>query len=95
VLLLVLAGLIAIAVWMLWWHPLMDIVSGLILGGLCIAPLAWTIRYRVRQPPGEIAAMLAATVLLVSVLHGARFDERVLQGVSHGISMQSVFLPRS
>jgi undecaprenyl-diphosphatase len=86
-LLLVFVALIAVAVWMLWWHPSMDIVCGLALGALCIAPLAAMPR---RRSSREVAAMLAAAVLLVAALHGTRFDERALEG----LSMRQVALPR-
>ncbi len=86
------AALIAVAVWMLRWHPLVDILCGLALGALCIVPLRSRLPQRAR-PPGEIAAMLTAMVVLVAAMHGARFDERALQGLSQGISMRAVLLP--
>jgi membrane-associated phospholipid phosphatase len=87
--LLALALLIAIAVWVLWWHPMLDVMCGLALGSLCLVPLTRIAMARVR-PWREVAAMLAATVLLVSLMHGTQVDDRALQAI---ISMRSIFLP--
>jgi membrane-associated phospholipid phosphatase len=89
VMLLAAETLVAIAVFALGWHPLIDVLSGLALGALCVAPLA-PIAMNRRRPRREIVAVLAAAVLLVSAMHGARFDDRAFDG----ISMKPVFLPR-
>lgn len=89
VMLLAAETLIAIAVFVLGWHPLIDVLSGLLLGAVCVAALT-PIAMNRRRPRREVATVLAAAVLLLSVMHGARFDERALDG----ISMKPVFLPR-
>lgn len=88
--LLGLETLIAISVFVLGWHPVIDIVSGLLLGAMCVGaiyPIAAT-----RQRTGtEITTILLAVILLVLTMHGARLDDQDLAG----IAMRSGALPRS
>ena len=71
---------ITLAVFLLRWHPLADMV-----GGLCLGALTLGLAQRVLDaaPPRDSRALtgvVIAVAALVMVLHGERFDDRPLNG---------------
>jgi hypothetical protein len=69
--------MIVLAVFLLVWHPLIDIVGGLLLGGACLAAA-----YRIGAPqPAEtrpMAGLALVVAALVAALHGEHLDDKRL-----------------
>jgi len=72
-----LQSMIAISVFLLAWHPLIDMVAGLLLGVVCLGAAYW------RVPPkpatlGELTGLAVAVTAVVLTLHGDRLDDKKL-----------------
>lgn len=74
--LVVLIGLIAVSTIMLEWHTDIDVVAGLLLGGVFTALLARTARVRSHSRLDGLALGFAA-LIVIAALHGFRLDVRV------------------
>jgi membrane-associated phospholipid phosphatase len=80
VLLVALQIAVTLSVFLLFWHPLTDMVAGLCLGALC---LALAHRALTAEPPAgrrALTGVVLAVAVLVTALHGERFDDRKLNG---------------
>jgi len=78
--LLALETLVTLSVFILGWHPVIDVSCGLFLGTLCIAAL-WPLAAQQSRPRTEIASLLLAVSVFVAAMHGARIDDRELTGM--------------
>jgi membrane-associated phospholipid phosphatase len=61
---------VGVAVLVLRWHPLADVIAGLALGSV----LAWVGLRHAMLDPKHLAAMLVAAGLVGAALHGTRLD---------------------
>jgi membrane-associated phospholipid phosphatase len=63
------------SVFLLRWHPLVDMAAGLLLGAACLGLAYW----RVLPAPakfGELVGLALVVASVVAVLHGERFDDK-------------------
>jgi membrane-associated phospholipid phosphatase len=63
------------SVFLLRWHPLVDMAAGLLLGAACLGLAYW----RALPAPaklGELAGLALVVASVVAVLHGERFDDK-------------------
>jgi membrane-associated phospholipid phosphatase len=63
------------SVFLLRWHPLVDLAAGLLLGAACLGLAYW----RALPAPaklGELAGLALVVASVVAVLHGERFDDK-------------------
>lgn len=65
---------IVLAVFLLKWHPIIDLFAGLTLGFLCLAGLFLAGVHR-RRGAIEIATMLLAGGIALGAMHGIRTDD--------------------
>ncbi|HZS83822.1 MAG TPA: hypothetical protein VFA50_13185 [Stellaceae bacterium] len=72
--LILLEALIVTGVFLLGWHPILDLYSGLGLGVLCLLAL-WALRDPRPRGGAQIAAMLVSGAILVAAMHGVRTDD--------------------
>ena len=75
--LVLLQAMIVIAVYLLRWHPLLDMVAGLALGAACLAAAYW----RALPKPasfGELTGVAAAVAGVVVAFYGERLDDKAL-----------------
>jgi len=63
------------SVFLLRWHPLVDMAAGLLLGAACLGLAYW----RVLPAPakfGELVGLALVVACVVAALHGERFDDK-------------------
>ncbi len=69
--------MIAVAVFLLHWHPLLDMVAGLVLGAACLAAAYW--RALPKQASfAELTGVAAVVACVVTALYGERLDDKAL-----------------
>jgi hypothetical protein len=75
--LLIVETLVVTSVFVLSWHPVIDVLTGLALGAMCLVML-YPHAGRQRRSWTEAAAVCVAVLVLVSALHGVRIDDKEL-----------------
>lgn len=72
-----LQAMIVMSVFLLAWHPVVDMIAGLLLGAACLGAAQW----RALPKPaslGELAGLAAAATIVVLALRGERLDDKKL-----------------
>jgi undecaprenyl-diphosphatase len=69
--------MIVISVYLLRWHPVIDILAGLLLGAACLGTAYWS---AVPRPAtvGELAGLAIVVTAAIMAFHGERLDDKKL-----------------